>query len=141
MKYHDGFLTTASSSGELNLWKVIVDEKVEIEMICGINVGCRLTCLDVIDLAKIGIIKEVKEEDGEDMPLKKTDVKKFKTKGTVVVEIDEDDDDDIPVTPKPPKKRQHEGGTSNKKTLKTPVSNKKKRQSVQLSNGFVEEDC
>lgn len=141
MKYNDGFLTTASSSGELNLWKVIVDEKVEIEMICGINVGCRLTCLDVIDLAKIGIIKEVKDEDGEDMPLKKSDVKKFKTKGTVVVEIDEDDDDDILVTPKSSKKRPNAGTTSAKKKLKTPISNKKRRSGVQLSNGFVEEDC
>lgn len=140
MKYHDGFLTTASSSGELNLWKVIVDEKVEIEMICGIDVGCRLTCLEVIDLAKIGIIKEVKEEDGEEMALKKTDVKKFKTKGTVVVEIDNDDDDNIAVTPKPSKKRQHVESSSKKKP-QTPMSNKKKRKSVRLSNGFVEEDC
>ncbi|CAG9801080.1 unnamed protein product [Chironomus riparius] len=140
MKYHDGYLTTASSKGELNLWKVIIDEKVEIEMICGIDIGCRLTCLDVIDLSKIGIIKEVKEEDGdEDMPLKKTDVKTFKTKGTVVVEIDNDDDDyDILITSKASKKRQHEG-SSTKKKPKTPINNKRK--SVRLSNGFVEEDC
>ncbi|XP_070498332.1 p21-activated protein kinase-interacting protein 1-like [Chironomus tepperi] len=139
MKYYDGYLTTASSSGELNLWKVIVDEKVEIEMVCGIDIGCRLTCLDVIDLAKIGIIKEVKEEDGEDVPLKKSDVKKFKTKGTVVVEIDNDDDDDITVTPKPSKKRQLDRSSAKKKQ-NTPASNKK-RKSVMLNNGFTEEDC
>lgn len=139
MKYENGFLTTASSSGELNLWKVIIGDKVEIEMICGIDVGCRLICLDVIDLAKIGVIKEIKEESDEELSLKKSTVTKFKTKGTVVVEID-DDDEEPSSKSKQPKKRpapeSKEFTPKNKKPTKKIKGNK-----TRLSSGFVEEDC
>jgi protein MAK11 len=143
MKYENGFLATASSSGELNLWKVIVDDKVEIDMICGIEVGCRLICLDMIDLVKAGIEKEIKEETEAEQELKKTDVTKFQTRGKVIVEVDDDDnDDDESQKKKKPqgKKRQQQ------QVLSTPSSSKKskrqsKRASVLLSNGFLEEDC
>lgn len=137
MKYMNGHLVTASSSGELNVWKVIVGDKVEIDMICGIEVGCRLICLDIIDLAKAGLVNEIKDEDQEE--LKKTEIKsQFKTAGSVVVEIDDDNDDKL-VKSKPSSKKQ-------KRSLEaTPQSaNKKKkknRSSMRLSNGFVEEDC
>lgn len=134
MKYIDGFLVTASSGGELNVWKVLVGDKVEIDMICGIEVGCRLICIDVIDLAKAGLANEVKDEEQEE--LKKTQIKsQFKTAGNVVVEIDDDEDEKEPS--KSSKKRLNE-------LAKTPESSKKKkrnRSSIKLNNGFVEEDC
>lgn len=135
MKYINGFLVTASSSGELNLWKVIINNKVEIDMICGIDVGCRLICLDIVDLAKAGIEKEIKNEteDVSNDNFKITQVKQFKTQGIVTVEIDDENEKD---REKNTKKRQLP-------MKKNPISTKKqkKRKSVKLSNGFIEEDC
>lgn len=134
MKYLNGFLATASSSGELNLWKIVVGDKIEMEMVCGIDVGCRLICLDIIELSAAGIEVEIKDEDVEDT--KKTQVRHLKTSGTVTVEVDEiESSAEEAKTPQSSKKRKNQA--------KTPKSNgkKQKRQSVRLSNGFVEEDC
>lgn len=147
MKYLDGYLATASSNGELNIWKVTLEDKVEIDMICGVNIGCRLICLDIIDLAKAGLVSEVKDEEQED--LKKTQVNKlFKTSGAVVVEIDDDDDDDeVPLKNKSNINKRKLDTPKGKQQLKSPQSSNKKkklqskRASFRLSNGFVEEDC
>lgn len=134
MKYLNGFLVTASSSGELNVWKVIVGDKVEIDMICGIDVGCRLICLDIIDLAKAGLTNDVKDEKEEE--LKKTQIKsQFKTAGSVIVEIDDED------TATPSKKASKKRPIKPQSTPKSQSKKKKSRTSVKLSNGFVEEDC
>lgn len=132
MKYIDGFLVTASSAGELNVWKVILEDKVEIDMICGIDIGCRVICIDVIDLAKAGIANEVKDENEEE--LKKTKIQNsFKTSGSVIVEID---DREVIATPSTvSKKRKSIVNSTSKK------QNKKNRASTRLSNGFIEEDC
>lgn len=144
MKYVDGFLATASSSGELNLWKLIIGDKMEMEMICGIDVGCRLICLDIVELSKAGIEPEIKDEVEEEE--KKTPVRQLKTSGTVTIEIDENSEGEeapkkaVASTTSSAKKRK----SINKPQPQTPSgskSNKKKRQSVRLSNGFVEEDC
>lgn len=140
MKYIDGFLATASSSGELNLWKVNNDEKVEIDMICGIDVGCRLICLDIVELSKAGIEPEIKDE--EEQEEKKTQVRQLKTSGTVTIEVDDENSED-----EAEKNKSLKTNSSKKRKslqpakVQTPSSNKKKRQSVRLSNGFVEEDC
>lgn len=140
MKYLDGFLVTASSSGELNVWKVIIEEKVEIDMICGIDVGCRLICLDIIDLAKAGIATEIKDENQEE--LKKTQVKQLKTSGaSVIVEID---DEEVEQTPKKVQGNKRKvQSVSEKQQMSSSKKKKKKnnRNSTRLSSGFVEEDC
>jgi protein MAK11 len=152
MKYVDGFLITASSSGELNLWKVIMGDQVEIDMVCGIEIGCRIICVDIIDLVKAGIEKELKiESDLLDESLKKSQVKSFNTKASLVIEVDEDDNHDkdgatnkkkslnkspnTPVTSSDKKKRQ-----SSSNTNQINSSKKSKRLSTKLKNGFVEED-
>lgn len=149
MKYLDGYLVTASSNGELNIWKVILEDKVEIDMICGVNIGCRLICLDIIDLAKAGLVSEVKDEDQEE--LKRTQVKQlFKTSGAVVVEIDDDEEAPTPSKNKSnlnkrkldtPKAKSTPQTSQAKSTPQTSNKKKSKRASVRLSNGFVEEDC
>lgn len=143
IKFVDGFLATASSSGELNLWKLTVTDKVEMEMICGMDVGCRLICLDIVELSKAGIEPEVKDEAVEDE--KKTQVRQLKTSGTVTIEIEEEksdvDEDDKPSKVSSAKKRKSVPAA--KPSVPTPGSNRKKqkRQSKRFSNGFVEEDC
>lgn len=131
MKYHDGFLATASSSGELNLWKVTSGEKMELEMICGIDVGCRLICLDIAEISADQLEQEIKDEDEEES--KKTQVRQLKTSGAVTIEIEENSDEGEKQKPASVKKRKNQ--------QPTPSSKKKKRQSVRLSNGFIEEDC
>lgn len=136
MKYISGFLATASSSGELNLWKIATGDKVEMEMICGIDVGCRLICLDIVELAAAGIEPEIKDEDEEDT--KKTQVRQLKTAGTVTIEVDGNDSSEEETktinTPKSSKKRK------SIKAKEVPDNKKLKRKSLRLSNGFVEED-
>lgn len=141
MKYHEGFLATASSAGELNLWKVTTGDKVEMEMICGIDVGCRLICLDIAELSDEQM-QDIKDEEEEE-ETKKTQVRQLKTSGTVTIEVDEDNSDDdekqeVKVSKRSAKKRK----SQQMPKVATPSSNKKKkRQSVRLSNGFIEEDC
>lgn len=140
MKYLDGFLVTASSSGELNVWKVIVGDKVEIDMICGIEVGCRLICLDIIDLVKAGLVNKEEIKDEQQEELKKTEIKsQFKTAGSVIVEIDDDDDEKIRKVTSSVKKRPSLNTPNNKNV--SAKKKKKNRSSLRLSNGFVEEDC
>lgn len=141
LKYVDGFLATASSSGELNLWKITAGDKVEMEMIAGIDVGCRLICLDLVELSAVGIESEIKDEDEEET--KKTQVRHFKTAGTVTIEVEDEDEVEKVETPKKPTK----GSAKKRKSIlaekapQTPssTSKKKKRQSVNF--GFIEEDC
>lgn len=135
MKYVDGFLATASSSGELNLWKVSTGDKVEMDMIAGIDVGCRLTCLDLVELTQ-GAQEEIKDEDEREEKI--TQVRQLKTSGCVTVEI-EDDEEEKKVNAN--KKRKSVAKTPQKKV--TGSAKKMKRQSTgkRLNNGFVEEDC
>lgn len=142
MKYVNGFLATASSAGELNLWRIVDGDKVEMEMVCGIDVGCRLICLDIIELTAAGIENEIKDEDEEDT--KKTQVRHLKTSGTVTVELDgiESSEEEG--------KAAHKTQQSSKKRksisaaiipIRKSFNKKQKRHSVRLSNGFVEEDA
>lgn len=135
MKFLDGHLATASSSGELNLWKVTVGDKVEMEMVCGIDVGCRLICLDIAEISPATLEQEVKDETQEEM--KKTQVRQLKTSGAVTIEVEGDDsEEEIPKQNMSARKRK------SLQQPKTPISHtKNKRKSVRLSNGFVEEDC
>lgn len=124
MKFMNGFLATCSSSGELNLWKISFEDKVEMEMIAGMEVGCRLICLDIVEISKQEIDPEVKYEANEEQ---KTKVRQLKTSGCVTVEIDEQEVKQI----------------SKKRKALTKLNHRKnkKNSSVRLSNGFVEEDC
>lgn len=139
MKYLDGYLATASSSGELNLWKVTTGEKMELEMIGGIDVGCRLICLDIVELSASVLGQEIKDEENEKEEVK-TEVRQLKTSGTVTIEVEEDAEEVEVKEVKTPKV----SGKKRKSILKPTPSNsqkKKKRTSVRLSNGFIEEDC
>ena len=137
MKFVDGFLATCSSSGELNLWKVTTEDKIEMDMICGIDVGCRLICLDIIELSKAGIEQEIKDEEEEEE--KKTQVRQLKTSGTVTIEVEDEDETEKTTNLKTSNLKKRKSLQQSK--AQTPSSNKKKRQSTRLNNGFVEEDC
>ena len=149
MTYRNGFLVTASSSGELNLWKVTTGDKTAMDMICGIDVGCRLICVALVDLQGEGLDFEEKAEVKEEEPeLIRTELQKMKTKGFVTVEVEE-----VKITNKKSKKRKMDleksinGASeilngSKKSFVETPSKKLSKRKSiVKPNNGFVEEDC
>jgi protein MAK11 len=121
MKFMDGFLATCSSAGELNLWKITTGDKVEMDMIAGVDVGCRLICLDIIeiDISIDGGDTDIKDETKDEV---KTKVRQLKTSGRVTVEIDQDEE------------------PAKKKKKNTPQQKKTKNTKVRFSNGFVEED-
>ena len=120
MVFKNGFLATCSSAGELNLWKISSGDKVEMEMIAGIEVGCRLICMDLVEISTEESEQEIKDEVNEEQ---KTSVRQLKTSGCVTVEIDD--------------KILEEKSASKRRKTSKPT----KRPSVRLSNGFIEEDC
>ena len=147
MTYNKGFLVTASSSGELNLWKVTTGDKIEMDMICGVDVGCRLICVALVDLQGEGLDIEVKQESDEEPELIRTEVKKLKTTGQVTVEVEE-----VQISNKKSKKRKmnleaaaagksEELNSSKKNVVQTPSKKNKRKSVTKPNNGFVEEDC
>lgn len=148
MDYIDGYLVTASSSGELNLWQIIKGDKVEIDMVCGIQVGCRIICLSIVKHNEDSNFNnlEIKKEEIEYEELAKTEVKKLKTSGSVTVEV-EGSAKKIKDKKKNSKKKdkrksdiafKEEENASNDEKLCTPVSSKKTRKS--MIGEFLEED-
>ncbi|CAO1345046.1 unnamed protein product [Diamesa serratosioi] len=145
MEYLNGFLVTAGSSGELNLWKVMLGDKVEIEMICGVDVGCRLICVSVIE---VPLEFEIKVE--EDEHLKKSQVKQFVTSGTVTIEVEEVERSTKKLNKKSKKRMIEESKVQPipkgrvileaEVQSKPNLSMKKRRKSQRLTNGFIEED-
>lgn len=132
MFYKYGYLVTASSSGELNLWEIIRGDRVEIDMLCGIDVGCRIICLDLIKLPESSTEFEVKQEQEEQ--LKKTQVKKLKTTGSVTVETEESPSK---TTKNKKKEKKRKSGSDFLEVSKS--ASKKKRKSFMPE--FVEEDA
>lgn len=143
MAYNDGYLVTASSSGELNLWEIIKGDKIEIDMICGIQVGCRLICLTIIKHDNSNFDFEIKQEDAEELEMKPTEVRKLNTTGSVTVEV-EGSQKKIKSKKLNKKKRRSEimfeeqEASDENATTSTPIAKKKKKKS--LGGDFVEED-
>ncbi|XP_061401070.1 p21-activated protein kinase-interacting protein 1-like [Musca vetustissima] len=85
-------LVTASSSGEIKVWQ-IVQNKQKIKEIASTNIGCRPTCLSVLDLEQFGssyVISSTIEEVKDIKPIKPK-VKPV-PRGVVTIEYDEEDD-------------------------------------------------
>jgi protein MAK11 len=120
MKYRDGFLATASSSGSLNLWKIHSDDKLELVMISGIEIGCRPISIDII---KSTSEVEIKSEP-EDVKEEKTLTRSLKTHEKIIIEGNDDDEDD-----------DEEEVTETRTNYVTPLKTKrKKNQKKSLSN-------
>ncbi|CAD7089921.1 unnamed protein product [Hermetia illucens] len=99
--YVNDILATASSSGEVSLWKVKTKDN-SIAKITSTNIGCRPTCLALLDLTQFGDDYALKLEDEEadeevsDEQPDKNSRSKVQSVGNVIIEMEEDDEEDTP---------------------------------------------
>lgn len=107
LHYRDGFLASISSGGDVTVWKLTIDEQ-DITELCAINIGCRPTCVTVINLSDFAseyVLKmenEGSDEEATDEVRKVNKAKVHSQVGKVVIECDNDDDDaGVGATPKP----------------------------------------
>ncbi|XP_005187890.2 p21-activated protein kinase-interacting protein 1-like [Musca domestica] len=85
-------LVTASSSGEIKVWQIIKN-KQKLKEIASTNIGCRPTCLGVLDLEQFGtnyIISSTIEEAKDVKPIKPKAMPV--PRGIVTIEYDNEDD-------------------------------------------------
>ncbi|KAK2581980.1 hypothetical protein KPH14_002419 [Odynerus spinipes] len=88
MAYKDDLLVTASSSGEIKLWRFT---KHKIDMLQSINCGARITCL-VLAMPYKSIAHKKETESNVEQKVKRKNT--FRLRQEVVVEEDGEDDDD-----------------------------------------------
>lgn len=99
--YQNDHLASISSKGDVTVWTLNIENQ-EITELCSTNIGCRPTCLTMINLADFAdeYVLKREESDGEtnetSVPASKKSVKNV---GKVVIE-EEDDDETIVIKPK-----------------------------------------
>lgn len=131
LQYRDGFLASISSDGDVTVWQLTIDEQ-DITELCAINIGCRPTCVTVVNLADFAseyvlkMEREVSEEEVADELRKKNRFKANSQVGKVVIECENDEDEEkeatTAATPKPSKINKSQAsvdaGASASKSLK-----------------------
>lgn len=148
-------MATVSSGGDVTLWQY---EDMDLTEICTTNIGCRPTCVTMIDLkcfANDYVLKrEDSESETEDVAATVT-ARKIPTSGTVTVEYDDDEQNDEPkslgkrakpkqkLATKPAKKQKLDVSRNSSAFIEddlevTPVKSTKKNSNV--SQSFKEED-
>lgn len=99
LHYRDGFLASISSNGDVTIWKLTIDEQ-DITELCAINIGCRPTCVTVINLSDFAseyVLKIENDVSDEEAAIELRKINKAKANsqvGKVVIECEKDDDDD-----------------------------------------------
>lgn len=84
MAFMDDLLVTASSSGEIKLWRY---SKHKLDMLQSVNCGARITCLSLaMPCASLAADREVKAEEEQEVKEKK----KFRLRQEVIVEQEGD---------------------------------------------------
>nr|XP_014087701.2 p21-activated protein kinase-interacting protein 1-like [Bactrocera oleae] len=86
-------LITISSSGEMKAWQVNINKK-NLKLLCTTNIGCRPTCLSILDLTQFGGAFVLKNNDSKEdkkqvniLPKKAV---KPPERGVVTIEYEED---------------------------------------------------
>lgn len=101
LSYHDGYLASISSAGDVTIWSVDIPQR-NITELCAINIGCRPTCVTILDLSKFDkeyvlkiegddeyVENQISDEDEEQSKVGK--LKPNATSGRVVIEVETDD--------------------------------------------------
>ncbi|XP_075156609.1 p21-activated protein kinase-interacting protein 1-like [Haematobia irritans] len=94
MKVFKNTLVTSGSSGEIKLWQIL-ENKCKIKEIASTNIGCRPTCMSLLDLEQFGkdyVISSTIEEV-KDIKSASTSKPKQPPRGVVTIEYDDDEDD------------------------------------------------
>lgn len=157
LSYHDGYLASISSAGDVTVWSVDIPKR-NITELCAIDVGCRPVCVTILDLSKFAkeyVLKmegadeeeenEISDEDEEQSKVEMP--KSKKSTGRVVVEVENEDNDKHTkakqVTkhsnvPKKAGKGKPQNGVSNGGANNSLLS--KKKNNKKDASAFVEED-
>lgn len=103
LSYHNGFLASASSDGDITLWKIVIDDQ-DISELCSVNIGCRPICLTIINLADFAddyVLKLEKSTEEEEAEKQKLDEARRNAKaktdgqvGKVIIECDDSDQEE-----------------------------------------------
>ncbi|XP_054728335.1 p21-activated protein kinase-interacting protein 1-like [Anastrepha obliqua] len=92
MAFHKGTLITVSSSGEMKAWKVNVDQK-KLTLLCKTNIGCRPTCLSILDLTQFEdsyALKNISDDDTKKTTSASIKKEKPPARGVVTIEYEDD---------------------------------------------------
>lgn len=97
LHYQNDHLASVSSSGDITVWTVNIDEQKVTEL-CTTNIGCRPVCMTIINLADFADEYILKREDSEDEQVSEAVVRNknmnvSKKLGKVVIENEDDNDD------------------------------------------------
>ncbi|XP_037932055.1 p21-activated protein kinase-interacting protein 1-like [Teleopsis dalmanni] len=94
MCFYKDILATTSSSGEVKVWHLDLKFK-KLKVIATTNIGCRPTCIALLDLEQFGedyvLTKTIAEK--QEIIVEKKLVKNVKPRGVVTIEYENEDDD------------------------------------------------
>lgn len=99
LHYRDGFLASISSGGDVTVWQLTIEEQ-DITELCAINIGCRPTCVTVINLSDFAseyVLKmenDVSDDEAANELRKGNKAKVNSQVGKVVIECENDDDEE-----------------------------------------------
>ncbi|KAL1516697.1 hypothetical protein ABEB36_000575 [Hypothenemus hampei] len=107
-QYHDGYLATGSSNGEIKIWSRNLEELAKI------TTGCRITCLTVANWMA-NAKNEVKVEEND---VQESVAVQRATKSVVVVEESENEDNEVVEVVTKKRKTRTQGMKKKKKIIK-----------------------
>ncbi|XP_055911573.1 p21-activated protein kinase-interacting protein 1-like [Eupeodes corollae] len=96
MSIFDDIVVSASSSGDITLWNLDLENQ-RLEKFASTNIGCRPTCIGILDLDQFGAdysTKSVTAGSDNSVPAAKEKTFSEPKRGVVTIEYDDDDDDE-----------------------------------------------
>ncbi|XP_030760853.1 p21-activated protein kinase-interacting protein 1-like [Sitophilus oryzae] len=121
-QYFEGFITTASSTGQIKVWTRKLRE------IACVNTDCRITCLSIAQWSGI-----VKKEEEETHNIDEVVKERIPQKSTVVVEVEYSSDKELSSVKINNTKRKLKGDTA-AKTKKNKMENTEQTEQVKVGN-------
>ncbi|XP_004529807.1 p21-activated protein kinase-interacting protein 1-like [Ceratitis capitata] len=95
MALHKDILITLSSSGEMKAWRLDIDKR-KLSHLCTTNIGCRPTCLSILDLTQFGDNYGLQNDDKDDIKPTNVTIKKGvkpPERGIVTIEYDDEEEE------------------------------------------------
>ncbi|XP_055645140.1 p21-activated protein kinase-interacting protein 1-like [Toxorhynchites rutilus septentrionalis] len=129
MQFAAGHLATASSGGDISLWKI---ENNELREVCTTNLGCRPTCLVLVEADRLGLHKYLATQEDSKEELKQQ-LKRIRSIGKVIVEREDELQESDEEGGKSSKKSKRQSRQNGKEQITSPVLKKKKKIKEQLS--------
>lgn len=125
MQFVAGHLATASSGGDVSLWKI---EGNEFREVCTTNIGCRPTCLVLVEADRLGLHKYLAPQEDSKEELKQQ-IRKTSSIGKVIVEQEDAvQASDEEGSKKQKKKKRSLKSKKEQEQMSAPASKRKKKE-------------